>query len=448
MARKFDSIIIGGGNAGFGASAVLSAAGQSLAFIEKLDFGGTCPNRGCTPKKILVAASHALQEIADAPTHGITVENTRLDWKKLMARKQEMIGFIPGAMAETAASRGTVFNGNARFVAEDRIEVAGEELEASNFIIATGSRPRRLPIPGAQHLLTSDDILSNEELPADALFIGGGVIALELGHVYARAGVKVTILEAMPQLLPRLDGDAVAVLRKATEDLGITVHSGVSVHEIVKAGSRLRVHFEHDGRQQMLEADQAINGAGREADVEGLDLTAGGIRHNGSAIDVDDFLRSTSNLRVWVAGDALTRSAQLSPLATHEGRVVGHNILNGPERKPDYNAVPSAVYTLPSLSSVGLSERDAIAAGLRFEAKVSDMSGWFSARTHVETAAWAKLLVEEGSDRIIGAHMVGHHGEELIHLFSLAMRHGITASELKDSPFAFPTFASDIKNIL
>ena len=213
MSHKFDIVIIGAGNAGFGVSQIAQAAGKSIAFVESDEFGGTCPNRGCTPKKVLVAAAHAMHEIELAHEHGIEVGPARLDWAKLIERKRAMIDFIPGAMEEAARSRGQAFKGKGRFVDSNAIEVDGVRIEADNFVIATGSVTRPLSIPGAELMITSDDVLSENSLPDEVVFIGGGVIAMEFSHVYAHAGARVTILEAMPQLLPRLDQDAVAAIR-------------------------------------------------------------------------------------------------------------------------------------------------------------------------------------------------------------------------------------------
>ena len=448
MSKSYDVIIIGGGNAGFGVSAVAHEAGKSIAFVESLDFGGTCPNRGCTPKKILVAAAHALHEIEQASVHAIEVSAPKLDWAKLIEREKDMISSIPDGMLGLAKNRGDVFRGEARFVGPNSVEVDGQVIQGDNIVIATGSTPRPLPIPGAEHMITSDDVLSDPVLPKEVVFIGGGVIAMEFSHVYARAGVKVTILEALPQLLPRLDSDAVAAIQAETERLGVVVRTGVTVKEIKPSDAGLAVRFEHEGREERIEAERVVNGAGRIANVERLNLQAGGVDHDGLRIQVDDYLRSTSNPSVWVAGDALTQSAQLSPVATYEGRIVGQNIVNGPTEKPDYRVVPSAVYTVPALSTVGLSEAEARDKGIGVDVTTSDISGWFSARTYGETAAWSKVLVDKKTDQIVGAHIVGHQGEELIHLFAMAMRHGIPASDLKNSLYAFPTFAADIKSLM
>lgn len=447
MAKRFDVIILGGGNAGFGVSAIVHKAGKRIAFVEKRDFGGTCPNRGCTPKKVLVAAAHALHEIEIASVHGIEVGPPKLDWAKLIDREKDMIRSIPGNLEELANKRGEVFKGEARFVGANAVEVNGTVLEGEHIVVATGSRPRPLPIPGAERLITSDEVLSERTLPKEVIFIGGGVIAMEFSHVYARAGAKVTILEVLPRLLPRVDAEAVGILRKETERIGVQVRTGVEVKEISKSNGKLRVHYEHEKEGHALDADRVVNGAGRIADVEDLDLPAGEVKHDGIRIETDDYLRSTSNPAVWVCGDALVTSAQLSPLATYEGRLVGRNIVDGPTVKPDYASIPSCVFTVPSLSSVGSTEEEANEKGLKFKASVNDLTDWFSGITYAETVAWAKVLIEDGSGRIIGAHMVGHQGEELIHLFSLAMRLGVPVSELEDMVYAFPTFSADVQSL-
>ncbi len=448
MTERFDIIIIGAGNAGFGVSAIASEAGKSIAFIEEWDFGGTCPNRGCTPKKILVAAENLLHEISLADEHAITINDSKLDWQRLIQRKNDMIDFIPGAMQGVAEKRGKIYRGSAKFVGPNSVEVDGSVIEADNIVIATGSKPRPLPIEGAEYMITSDDVLSNSELPDEIIFIGGGVIAMEFSHVYARAGVKVTILEATPQLLPRIDSDAVAAIKAESERLGITIKTGVMVKSVTKNDERLTVSYTHEDTEYTSTASAVVNGAGRIANVDTLDLEAAGIDFNGIKIEVDDYLRSVSNPAIWVAGDALVHSAQLSPVATYEGRIVGHNIVNGPSKKPNYDNSPSAVFTVPALATVGLTEAQAKEEYDNINVTTSDMTGWFSAKTYAETVAWSKIITDKDSDKILGAHIVGHRGEELINIFGLAMQHGISASDLKESPMAYPTFASDIKNII
>jgi glutathione reductase (NADPH) len=328
-------------------------------------------------------------------------------------REKELISGIPDSLAETLEARGvTLFRDRAHFVGPSAVKVGERTIEAKHIVIATGSKPRPLPIPGAEHMITSDEVLSEREQPGSVLFVGGGVIALEFGHVYARAGTKVTILEVLPRLLPALDADAVEQIRQESQRIGIDVHTGVKVSRVEKTGSQLRTIFEADGKSHAILADQVVNGAGRVANVDHLDLDAGGIQHDGIRIAVDEHLRSTSNPAVYACGDVLSGPPQLSPIATYEGRIVGRNIVEGPKHRPDYASLPSAVYTVPALASVGLTEAQAKEKGFKTKVTVSDMVYWFSTRTYAETRAWAKVIVDEETDLILGAHMVGHAGEE------------------------------------
>jgi glutathione reductase (NADPH) len=451
--ETYDVVILGGGNAGMGVTVPTRAAGLSVAIIEPAELGGTCPNRGCTPKKVLVAAAHAMHEIERAGQHCIAVGEPKLDWAALIAREKAMIKDLPARMEGALKNRAvTLIRGRAKFAGPRAIAVDGRAIEARHIVIATGSKPRQLPIEGAEHLITSDDVLSERTLPRSVVFIGGGVIAMEFSHVYARAGSKVTILEALPRLLGEMDQDAVAELLKESARIGIDVRTEVRVKRIAPANGRLRVTFEAGGQEQTLEADRVVNGAGRVADVDALDLAAGQVEEERGRIKVDSYLRSVSNPAVHVCGDALWSSPQLSPIATYEGGIVGRNIVDGllnggPRHQPDYAGIPSCVYTVPALASVGLTAAKAAEQGRRVKVHTNDLGGWLSSRTYAETAAWARVVVEE-TDRILGAQIVGHAGEELIHIFALAINHGIPATALRQTVYGFPTFSADIKSML
>jgi glutathione reductase (NADPH) len=447
--EAYDVVIIGGGNAAFGVTVPTRKAGLKVAMIEERDLGGTCPNRGCTPKKVLVAAAHALHEIGQAHVHRIKVGKPELDWAALIDREKEMIEGIPDSLEETLQGRGVeLIRAPAKFKDANTVEAGGRTLEAKTIVIATGSTPRPLPIPGAELMITSDEVLSERKLPDSVVFIGGGVIALEFGHVYARAGAKVTILEVLPQLLPALDSDAVEQVRKESERVGIDIHTGVKVKRVEKTNKRLRTVFEVGGKEMSVKSDRVVNGAGRIANVAELDLEAGNVAHEGLRVAVDATMRSTSNPSVYLCGDVLSGAPQLSPIATYEGRLVGRNIVDGPKYKPDYSSLPTAVYTVPALATVGLSEAKAKEKGLKTRVQINDMEYWFSTRQFAETVAWSKIIVDEESDTVVGAHFVGHAGEELINIFGLAMKHGIKASEIRDFIFAYPTFSADIKSML
>src|SRR5215471_8854157 len=339
--RSFDVVIIGGGNAGMGVTVATREAGLTVAMLEPDLLGGTCPNRGCMPKKVLVAAAHALDEIERAKAHHITVGKPSLDWAALIDREKAMIAGIPDSLGNLMNRRGVeVIRGRGRFAEPNAVAVGEETLEAKHIVIATGSTPCRLPFPGAELMITSDDVLNERRLPASVVFVGGGVIALEFSHVYARAGAKVTILEALPRLLDSMDADAVGQLRTATERIGVAIHAGVEIRRVERAGDRLRIVYREGGSERTVEAERVVNGAGRVADVDGLDLAAGNVALERGQIALDASLRA-SNTSVHACGDAVATSPQLSPIATYEGRIVGRNIVDGPRHTPDYRSVPA-----------------------------------------------------------------------------------------------------------
>lgn len=446
MQQHFDVITIGAGNAGFAAARTVHEAGLSVAMIEPHEFGGTCPNRGCTPKKVLVAAAQSLDHIRNAHHHGINVAEPTLDWSALIAREQSLIAAIPQAMEKSAASFATLLKGTATFSGTNQVTVGGQHFSADHIVIATGSKPRPLPIPGAELLVTSDDLLTNPVLPDDIIFVGGGVIALEFAHVFARAGATVTILEALPDLLPRADTEAVQALRQATESLGVRIVTGIIVEGVTAQDNRYAVGYRKDDEQFELLADKVVNGTGRVPAVAQLNLDAANIAHRGTAIELDKFSRSTSNPAIWVAGDVVPDTPQLSPLASDEGMRIGHSIAHG-VTEPAAPIIPQVIHTIPALASVGLAEQQAREKFPDLKVQTSDMSDWFSARTYAESTAWAKVLIDGATDLFVGVHLLGHRGEELIHLFALAMQHRIPASSFRQTIYAFPTFASDIKNL-
>ena len=449
MSNSYDLVVLGTGNAGMRVASVAREAGWSVAMVENRDVGGTCPIRGCVPKKVLVAAAQVLHQIDLASQHHIEVGPPKLDWKKLIERERTFVDGVPEWFAKSLADKGTeLITGSAKFTGPNSIRVGDRDVEAKHILIATGSTPRQLPIPGADLMIDSDDILENTEQPDSLIFIGGGVIALEFSHVFARAGTKVTILEAMSQLLPRNDTDAVAQIHKQSEMIGIDILTDVRVENIEKSADGLTVTFQHDGQTKTLTAAKVANGTGRIADVERLDLDAANVAHDGLAIGVDERLRSTSNPAVWVAGDALAGTPQLSPVATMEGQIVADNLVHGKNSAPDYAPIPANIYTVPSLAAVGLTEAEATAQGKDFTAKSNDLAPWRSSKTYAETVAFSKVLVENGTDKILGAHIVGHGSEEIIHLFAFAMKHGLTTGDLSSTVYAYPTFTSDLKFML
>jgi glutathione reductase (NADPH) len=246
-----------------------------------------------------------------------------------------------------------------------------------------------------------------------------------------------------------MDPDAVAQVEKATRDLGVDLITGVKVRAIERSGSGFTVHYEHGGVKRAATADIVANGTGRVPAIDNLDLDAAGVTWDRKGgIQVNEFLCSVSNPDVFVAGDALSGPPQLSPVASYQGKLAGNNIVGYELVAPAYRTIPSCVYTIPALAQVGMTEDHARRGGLEFKVKVNDMVSWRSSRTYAETVAYAKVLIEKSTDRILGAHLVGHGAPEVVHLFAFAMEHGVTAKDIKDAVFAYPTFTSDIKYLV
>jgi glutathione reductase (NADPH) len=263
--------------------------------------------------------------IARAGVHCIKVGGPRLDWAALIDREKQLIRPIPDSIAHTLAERGIeVIREHATFFGPNTVRVGPATVEAKYIVIATGSKPRQLSIEGAELMITSDEVLSERGLPR-WVFVGGGVVALEFSHVYARAGAKVTILKALPRLLAQQDQDAVDKIQRESERIGIILHIGVKVDRIEKAGDRLRVVYRDGGKAGgkdcVVEADRVVDGAGRIPNVDTLDLDAGKIEHDGLRIAVDDYLRAKSQPRrihTWRAIRSPHRRSLRSP-ATKAG---------------------------------------------------------------------------------------------------------------------------------
>ena len=448
--EQFDVVILGGGNAGIGVTGPVRRAGMSVAMIEQDLLGGTCPNRGCTPKKVLVAAGHALHEIERAAVHHIAVGKPRLDWAALIDREKEMIKDIPANLARSMAKRDVeIIKGSAVFAGPNLIRVGEPRARSQADRDRDRLKAAAAADPGAELMITSDEMLSERDLPASVIFVGGGVISLEFGHVYARTGTEVTILEALPQLLPAMDADAVARLRTESERIGISVRTAVSVKRIERANGRLRVVFSHDGAEHVLDADRVVNGAGRVANVDTLDLAAGNVEHANGRVAVDRHLRSISNPLVHVCGDAVPTSPQLSPIATYEGDIVGRNIVEGPKYSPDYASMATSVYTVPALAAVGLTEAAA------------RQKGFADRRAHQRHA---RLVL--GKDlcrdrRVVEDHRRSDYRPHPRRAFRRACRPGTWSTcsasrcalasrpaQIRDNVYAYPTFSSDIKHML
>lgn len=449
MAAHYDLVIIGTGVAASTAAYRCRDAGWRVAVIDHLPFGGVCALRGCDPKKVLVGVADALDVARRLRGKGVAGGEPAIDWRELMAFERSFTEPVPRKREEEFAKNGIdAFHGLARFRDPRTIEVNGERLEARFILIAAGARPIRLGIPGEDHLATSTDFLGLDQLPKRLALVGGGFIAAEFSHIAARAGAKVTVLEQGSRMLPQFDPDLVGWLAAKTTALGVDLRLRTKVEAIEKTASGFLVTMASNGAEAKLETDLVVHAAGRAPDLEALDLEAGGVAQQHGRLELDEFLRSVSNPRVYAAGDAAAKGPPLTPIAAYDAKIVATNLLQGNCERPDYSVVPSAVFTIPPLARVGLLEEEARKQNLHFQMKCAKTSDWYTARRLAEECSGFKTLVEAGSGRILGAHLIGPNAEDVINIFGLAMRAGVSADRLKAGVFAYPTAVSDIGYML
>ncbi len=450
MNHKFDLIAIGTGSAASAAASRCRAAGWQIAIVDSRPFGGTCALRGCDPKKVLVGAAEVTDWARRMQSKGSRAEQIKIDWQELMQFKRSFTDPVPRKREADFAKAGiATFHGRARFVGPSTIQVGGDVLEGRFVLIATGQKPAALKIPGVEHLTNSEQFLDLDQLPPRILFIGGGYIAFEFAHLALRAGSHVTIVHRGARPLPRFDPELVDQLVKHTRELGADVQLGSEAIGIEKSADALSVLTLTSGEQRTFESDLVVHAAGREPELDDLKLDAAGVEWEKSGVKVNDFLQSVSNPAVYAAGDAVASGGPpLTPVAAYDGMMVAANLLKGNHKKPNYVGIPTVVFTIPSLASVGLSESNASEQGLKFHMKKQMTADWYQSRRVGEAYSGYKVLVEEETDYILGAHLLGDGAEEVINLFALAMRSGMRAPDLKHQLFAYPTHASDVPYML
>ena len=445
MSKSVDLVAIGSGAASSGVAVKCRKAGWRVALVDSQPLGGTCAVRGCDPKKVLVGATEALDWTERLAGKGVRSRETKIDWPELMRFKRSFTEPVPASREKSFTRAGIdVLHGRAHFVGPNTVEVNGETLEARYVHIGAGAKPRELGIPGSEHLLTSTDFLETEELPKRLLFVGGGYISFEFAHVAARAGSNVTLLHRS-RALKGFDPDLVDRLVERTRNLGIDVRLDTEVHAIEKHPGGLTVRASSGDEDVSFEADGVVHGAGRVPDLDDIGLDKAGVERSAGGIVVNEYLQSVSNSSVYAAGDAAdTEGAPLTPVAAFEGHIVASNLLEGNHRTAVYPPVPSVVFTLPALARVGMLEREASEKNLKFRVKSGDTSTWYSSRRVGEETSGYKVLIEEDTDRILGAHLLGPDAGEVINLFAMAMHTGLKPRDIKKMIFAYPTVASDI----
>lgn len=445
---QFDLLIIGTGTAAMVAAMRVRDAGWAVAVVDEKPFGGTCALRGCDPKKMLVSGAEVIAAQRRMIGRGVEGE-VRVNWPDLIRFKRSFTDPVPEKHEHRYREKGiATFHGAAQFTGPNSIAVNGSELHGRHILIATGAEPLRLGIPGEEHLIDNETFLAMDVLPRRIVLVGGGYIAAEFSHIAARAGAEVTVLQRGPRMLPQFEPELVAWLMEAFSAAGIDVRTKTTVTAIELDGDGLTVRSEADGEEVTIIADLVVHAAGRTPALERLNIAAANIAEKDNRLHLTKYLQSVSNPAVYAAGDAAQVGPPLTPVSSQDAKVVAANLLKGNHQRPDYRGVPSVAFTIPPIAAVGMAEEQARTSGLRYRVKCERASDWFTARRVAEPVYGYKTLVEEDTGRILGAHLVGPRVDEVINLFGLAIRHELTAEDMKSTMFAYPTGASDVGYML
>ena len=450
MTTTIDVIVLGTGTAAQTVAYTCREAGWSVAVVDDHPYGGTCQLRGCDPKKVLVGVSELVDWSRRMQGKGVSAPSLSISWPDLIRFKRTFTDPVPEQNEHSFKQAGIITrHGRAHFVDRTSVRVGEETLVGRHVVIATGACHATLGIAGEEHLTTSTQFLDLEELPRRIVFVGGGYIAFEFAHIAARAGAQVHVLHRGSRPLEKFDPDLVSLLMQASRELGIEVHVNRAVTAIERQGDHVLVHARTGAQEHTVEADLVVHAAGRVPEIDRLHLETAGIAYEKDGVSVNEYLQSVTNPAIYAAGDAAASGGfPLTPVAGMQGGIVARNLLDGNRQTPNYTGIPSVVFTTPPLARVGLLEEAARAQGLHFTTHHEDTSSWYSSRRVALPHTGFKTLVEEGTERILGAHLLGLHAEEVINLFALAIRMGLRASDLKQMVYAYPTSASDVGYML
>lgn len=443
----YDIAIIGGGPGGYVAAIYGARRNAKVALIEKSELGGTCLNRGCIPTKALAKSASLINEIKSAKKFGISTGEIKVDWPTALKNQQSIVNFLNNGVEDLLKANGVqIYKGQGKLISNNSIQIESSEgqkhITAKKIIIATGSAPAIIPVPGSdlQNVITSDEALALEELPESLLIVGGGVIGIELGYIFNALGTKVTIVEMLPQILPRQDEQVVQEFRRILENQGIDIYTSTIMKSIGKNGSRLCSTFETEEGTKSLVTDKVLMATGRKPVIP---ITQGqNLKTTKAGIIVDDY-NKTSIENVYAIGD-VTGRYMLAHAASHQGIAAVKNAL-GDSCKMDYTVIPSCIYTQPEMASVGLTEADA-----RQKYKDQIKVGLFSltasgkALTSGDTQGFVKVIADAKYNEILGVHILGHNATELVAEAALAIKMECTAEELADTIHAHPTLSEAV----
>ncbi len=444
--RTFEAVVIGAGPGGYVAAIRLAQLGKKVALVEKESLGGVCLNWGCIPSKALIAAANLVEDVRGAAERGILAEAPRVDAAKLREFKNGVVKKLVGGVGQLQKGNGVeVIKGTAKFVSPTAIEVTGGaeplRVEAPAFILATGARS--IEIPGfafdGKDVWSAREAVDLPEVPKRLVVVGGGVIGLELGTVYAKLGSEVTFLEALPTILAGIDAEAVRLVQKGLRQRKATVHVNAKAKGFERKGKELVVKFEVDGAAQTVSCDKILVAVGMRPVTDGLGLEAAGVKVGPKGFVEVDAQYRTSAPSVFAIGD-LSGPPLLAHKASKEGEIAAE-VIAGKKSARDWVALPAAIFSDPEVAAVGLSEEQAVAAG--FEPMVGKFAfaalGRAIAMDHTE--GFVKVVGDKKSGLLLGVTMCGPEASDLIAEAALALEMGAYVEDVALTIHAHPTLA-------
>lgn len=441
MAYDFDLFVIGAGSGGVRAARFAAGFGARVAVAESRYLGGTCVNVGCVPKKLLVYGAHFEEELRQAKGYGWTSGEPAFDWSTLIANKNREIERLNGIYRKLLVDSGVkLLEGHARLVGGQHVEVDGQRYSARHILIATGGWPQKPGIPGAEHAITSNEAFYLEQLPQRVLVVGGGYIAVEFASIFHGLGAKTSLLYRRDLFLRGFDESLRVHLRDEMEKKGVDLQFNSDIRRIDKQADGTLKATLADGR--VLETDCVFYATGRRPMLDNLGLENTRIEQDDRGFIRVDNLYRTTDPYVLAIGDVIGR-VQLTPVALAEGMAVARRLFRPEEYRPlSYELIPTAVFSLPNIGTVGLSEQQA-----REKHRVKVFESRFRpmklSLTESQERTLMKLVVDADSDRVLGCHMIGPEAGEIIQGLAVAMKAGATKRDFDDTLGIHPTAAEE-----
>lgn len=452
---EVDIAIVGGGPGGYVSAIRAAQGGKKVLMIEEGRLGGTCLNHGCIPTKALVSSIDTLEKIRHAENFGLEVKDVKFSLEKIMQRKNEVVNTLVSGIEHLMNTHEIEYiSGKAEVKDSETLTVKNKSIDAiikfQKLIIATGSKPCSIPIEGAdgEDILTSQELLELTEVPSSITIIGGGVIGMEFAFIYNALGSKVNVVEYFPQILNTMDEDVVDIIRTTAVQRGINLYEGAKAASIKTALDGMKiVEINENNQTKYLISEKVAMAVGRKANLESLDLAKLQVELNEkcNGIMVDDHMR-TSNPNIYAIGD-ITNKIQLAHVASHQGIVAADHI-NGIENKMCYDLVPSAIFTIPEIGHIGLTEKDACSQKLNYIIGKFPLIANGKAQAMGEVEGFVKLIAIKETRKIIGGTIVGVHATDMLSTISNIIASGMTIDKATHVIYAHPTTAESIHEAL